>query len=97
MRHEARQGTSETSSKTGDKTGSETGGQDRFCTMDLCSFVDFVEFWWLVRVTLVVDWLFLPQNFWPWWGPTKAFCGSVNVHWVVVLFSGDGTPHHYMY
>ena len=44
VRHEARQGTSETSSKTGDKTGSETGGQDRFCTMDLCSFVDFVEF-----------------------------------------------------
>ena len=22
-------------------------------------------FWWLVRVTLVVDWLFLPQNFGP--------------------------------
>ena len=22
-------------------------------------------YWWLVRVTLVVDWLFLPQNFWP--------------------------------
>ena len=21
--------------------------------------------WWLVRVTLVVDWLFLPQNFGP--------------------------------
>ena len=27
MRHEARQGTSETSSKTGDKTGSETGSE----------------------------------------------------------------------
>ena len=24
-----------------------------------------VIFWWLVRVTLVVDWLFLPQNFGP--------------------------------
>ena len=23
------------------------------------------HFWWLVRVTLVVDWLFLPQNFGP--------------------------------
>ena len=44
MRHEARQGTSETSSKTGDKTASETGGETGFCTMDLCSFVDFVEF-----------------------------------------------------
>ena len=48
MRHEARQGTSETSSKTGDKigseTGSETGGKTGFCTMDLCSFADFVEF-----------------------------------------------------
>ena len=25
----------------------------------------FAPFWWLVRVTLVVDWLFLPQNFGP--------------------------------
>ena len=24
-----------------------------------------IPFWWLVRVTLVVDWLFLPQNFGP--------------------------------
>ena len=23
------------------------------------------HFWWLVRVTLMVDWLFLPQNFGP--------------------------------
>ena len=23
------------------------------------------DYWWLVRVTLVVDWLFLPQNFGP--------------------------------
>ena len=22
-----------------------------------------VTFWWLIRVTLVVDWQFLPQNF----------------------------------
>ena len=25
----------------------------------------FFRNWWLVRVTLVVDWLFLPQNFGP--------------------------------
>ena len=25
-----------------------------------------------------------------WWGPTKAFCHSVNVHGVVVLFPGGG-------
>ena len=25
----------------------------------------FCSNWWLVRVTLVVDWLFLPQNFGP--------------------------------
>ena len=53
--------------------------------------VSFItNYWWLVRVTLLVDWLFLPQNFGQWWGPTKAFCGSVNVHWVMVLFSGGG-------
>ena len=33
---------------------------------------------------------FCPKILGPWWGPTKAFCGSVNVHWVVVLFSGGG-------
>ena len=25
-----------------------------------------------------------------WWGPTKAFCGSVNVYGMVVLFAGGG-------
>ena len=25
----------------------------------------FKNIWWLVRVTIVVDWLFLPQNFGP--------------------------------
>ena len=25
-----------------------------------------------------------------WWGPTKAFCCSVNVDGVVVLFAGGG-------
>ena len=46
--------------------------------------------WWFVRVTLVVDWLFLPQNFGPVVGPTKAFCSSVNVYGMVVLFAGGG-------
>ena len=30
-----------------------------------CLFDVLCHFWWLVRVTLVVDWLFLPQNFGP--------------------------------
>ena len=46
--------------------------------------------WWLVRVTLVVDWLFLPEILVWWWGPRKAFCYSVNVHGVVVLFASGG-------
>ena len=37
-------------------------------------FLVFTYIWWLVRVTLVVDWLFLHQN----------------VHGVVVLFAGGG-------
>ena len=41
--------------------------------------------WWLVRVTLVVDWLFLPRNFGLVVGTYEAFCCSVNVHGVVVL------------
>ena len=35
VRHQARQGT---------RQGVRQGDRDRFCTMDLCSFVDFVEF-----------------------------------------------------
>ena len=46
--------------------------------------------WWLVRVTLVVDWLFCLEILVWWWGPTKAFCPSVNVHGVEVLFAGGG-------
>ena len=45
---------------------------------------------WLIRVTLVVDWLFLPKFLGLWWGPMKPFCSSVNVHPVVVLFAGGG-------
>ena len=29
------------------------------------SLAHLVVDWWLIRVTLVVDWLFLPQNFGP--------------------------------
>ena len=29
-------------------------------------------YWWLVRVTLVVAFGFLPQNFGKWWGPTNT-------------------------
>ena len=49
---------------------------------------EIYNFWWLISVTLVVDWLFLSRNFGLVWGPTKAFCHSVNVHGVVVLFAG---------
>ena len=30
------------------------------------------SYWWLVRVTLVVAFGFLPQNFGRWWGPTSG-------------------------
>ena len=43
--------------------------------------------WWLVRVTLVVDWLFLSWNFGMVVG---TFSCSVNVHRVVVLCWGGG-------
>ena len=55
--------------------------------------------WWLVRVTLVVDWLFAvfcSKILGPWWGPTKAFCGYVNGHWVGLYFQVVGTHKHYM-
>ena len=32
----------------------------------------------------------MPQNLDMWWGPMEAFCRSVNVHGVVVLFAGGG-------
>ena len=54
-----------------------------------CCCLPFLNCWWLVRVTLVVDWRFLPRNFWQVvGGPMKAFCRSVNVHGMVVLCSG---------
>ena len=39
--------------------------------------------WWSIGC-------FCPKILGLWWGPTKAFCGSVNVHWVVVLLLGGG-------
>ena len=41
--------------------------------------------WWLVRVTC-----FCPKILGPWWGPTKAFCGCVNGHWVGTVLPGGG-------
>ena len=47
--------------------------------------------WWFVRVTLLVDWLFLRQNFGPMVGTYEGpFCSSVNVYGMVVLFAGGG-------
>ena len=47
-------------------------------------------YWWLVRVTLVVDWRFLPQNLGPWWGHTKAYGGYVNADGVGIVLEGSG-------
>ena len=49
-----------------------------------------VDYWWLVRVTLVVDWQFLPQILDRWWGPMKAICCSVNVDGVGMVLAGAG-------
>ena len=46
---------------------------------------------WLIRVTIVVGFGFLSQNFGPmWWGPMNAFCHYVNVDGVVILCGGGG-------
>ena len=42
------------------------------------------------RVTLVVDWWFLPKMLGSWWGPTKAIYRSVNADRVIILFAGGG-------
>ena len=42
------------------------------------------------RVTLVVDWWFLPKILGLWWGPTKAIYRSVNRDRVIILFAGGG-------
>ena len=54
--------------------------------------------WWLVRVTLVVDWLFLTQNFGQVVG---TYEGLFVALWMCIgwwfYFEVVGTPHHYMY
>ena len=47
-------------------------GWGRYCfhrgvlvLLKFCWRAHIASYWWLVRVTLVVDWLFLPQNFGP--------------------------------
>ena len=49
--------------------------------------------WWLVRVTLVVDWLFLPQNFGPMVGTYEGLLRLCEC----TLGGGSifRTPHHY--
>ena len=46
--------------------------------------------WWLIGVTLVVGFGFLPQILGPWQGPMNALCCSVNVDGVVILLGGGG-------
>ena len=43
-----------------------------------------------LRVTLVVDWWFLPKILGMWWGPTKAICHSVRLYAVIILLGGGG-------
>ena len=48
--------------------------------------------WWLVRVTLMVAFGFLPHDFGWWWGPTNdGFAKKINAAWVV------GTPKTYLW
>ena len=50
-----------------------------------------VETWcWLCSLVGGSFGCFCPKILGPWWGPPKVFCGSANVYWVVVLFSGGG-------
>ena len=46
-------------------------------------------YWWLVRVTLVVDWRFA-KILDRWWGPMKAICHSVKVDGVGMVLAGGG-------
>ena len=49
----------------------------------------FCYIWWLVRVTCVVAFGFLPQNFGRWWGPTSdTFCSHINAVGVVWTIKG---------
>ena len=56
-----------------------------------------VLYWWLVRVILVVDWLFLPQKFGPVVGTYKSLlllC-ECTLRWRFYL-QVLGTPNHYL-
>ena len=46
--------------------------------------------WWLVRVTLVVDWLFLPQNFGPVVGTYEGLLPLCECSGVVIVLAGGG-------
>ena len=61
-----------------------------FLVLAFCLKVFINTNWWLVRVTLVVDWLFLPRNFGLVVRTYEGLYRSVNVHGVVVLCSGGG-------
>ena len=44
--------------------------------------------WWLIRVTLLVAFWLLPQNFGRWWRPTfDGFCSKINAVWVVGILN----------
>ena len=53
--------------------------------------IDAVKFyWWLVKVTLVVDLRFCPKILGQWWGPTKAFRCCMNADRVGIVLAGSG-------
>ena len=52
------------------------------------SYVSMYVNWWLIRVTLLVAFWFLPQNFGRWWRPTyDGFCSKINAVWVVGMLN----------
>ena len=61
-----------------------------FCPLKIQLIDFFTILSWFVKITLVVGLVFLPQNFGPVVGTTKAFCCSVNVDGVVILLGGGG-------
>ena len=54
--------------------------------------VDVKTGWWLVRVTLVVGFVFTTTYLFldRWYGRTNAICHSVNADGMVVLLGGGG-------
>ena len=47
-------------------------------------------YWWLVKVTLVVGFVFCPTILGMWWGTVNAISNSMNIDGVVVLLEVDG-------